>query len=88
MPLTNPEAEHLLGLVDDLRVAHESVLDTLRDMRTEREALVKIATIAGLYVDARNGLNELDPSDLLAHLDKAITTHQELNKGTTCDPTT
>lgn len=87
MPLTEVEAEYLQGIVDDLRVAHEKVLDTLTEMRVERDLLVKIAGVAGLYIEARNGLNEIDPVDLLAHLDRSILDYHQHTGGQPCTPT-
>jgi hypothetical protein len=88
MPLTKAEEEYLRELVDDLKVAHEGTLDLLRDMRTEREMLMKVLNIASLYIDARNGLNEIDPADLLTHLDRSILTFHQFNGSHRCAPTT
>jgi len=88
MPLTNAEEDYLRELVDDMKVAHEGTLDLLRDMRDERELLVKVLNIASLYIDARNGLNEIDPATLLTHLERTILTFHQFTKDHQCAPTT
>jgi hypothetical protein len=50
--------------------------------------LMKVLNIASLYIDARNGLNEIDPADLLTHLDRSILTFHQFNGSHRCAPTT
>jgi hypothetical protein len=88
MPLTKAEEDYLRDLIDDLRVAHEGTLEMLRAMRDEREVLLKAVNIASLYIEARNGLNEIDPADLLAHLDRTILTFHQMERNGSCTKTT
>jgi hypothetical protein len=75
MDVTSAEVDYLKELVDDLRVAHQELLDHVDALRVERDTLRGIAHLASAYTQSHLGLNELDPMVLLKELSEQITAY-------------
>ena len=72
---TKSEIEHLQGLVDDLRVVHGEVLETLEQTRTERDLLLKVLSFSNLFLASLDERIPANPEDMRCHLDRAILGH-------------
>jgi hypothetical protein len=69
------EIEHLQGLVDDLRVVHGEVLETLEQTRAERDLLLKVLGFSNLFLASLDDRIPARPEEIRCHLDRAIDGH-------------